>query len=201
MEQEKTLVLIKPDGVQRGLIGEIITRFERKGLKLIGLKLLTLPKGKAEELYSPHHGKFFYDYLVQFMTSDPIVALAVEGNNAIELVRLINGATKPLESAPGSIRGDFSIDITHNVVHASDSPENAGTRTGYPIWTKARSSSIGELTKQFFVGLTCRICLTIGGEVILGCLCRIFYRRIGCRTGISIALTIRSFNLFTRLIL
>ena len=125
MEQEKTLVLIKPDGVQRGLIGEIITRFERKGLKLIGLKLLTLPKGKAEELYSPHFGKFFYDYLVQFMTSDPIVALAVEGNNAIELVRLINGATKPLESAPGSIRGDFSIDITHNVVHASDSPENA----------------------------------------------------------------------------
>ena len=125
MEQEKALVLIKPDGVQRGLIGEIITRFERKGLKLIGLKLLTLPKGKAEELYSPHHGKFFYDYLVQFMTSNPIVALAVEGNNAIELVRLINGATKPLESAPGSIRGDFSIDITHNVVHASDSPENA----------------------------------------------------------------------------
>ena len=125
MEQEKTLVLIKPDGVQRGLIGEIITRFERKGLKLIGIKLLTLPKGKAEELYSPHLGKFFYDYLVQFMTSNPIVALAVEGNNAIELVRLINGATKPLESAPGSIRGDFSIDITHNVVHASDSPENA----------------------------------------------------------------------------
>lgn len=130
MEQEKTLVLIKPDGVQRGLIGEIIARFERKGLKLIGLKLLTLPKGKAEELYSPHHGKFFYDYLVQFMTSDPIVALAVEGNNAIELVRLINGATKPLESAPGSIRGDFSIDITHNVVHASDSPENAERELG-----------------------------------------------------------------------
>ena len=125
MEQERTLVLIKPDGVQRGLIGAIITRFERKGLKLVGLKLLTLPKGKAEELYSPHLGKFFYDYLVHFMTSNPIVALAVEGNNAIELVRLINGATKPMESAPGSIRGDFSIDITHNVVHASDSPENA----------------------------------------------------------------------------
>lgn len=125
MEQERTLVLIKPDGVQRGLIGDIIARFERKGLKLVGLKLLTLHKGKAEELYSPHLGKFFYDYLVQFMTSNPIVALAVEGNNAIELVRLINGATKPLESVPGSIRGDFSIDITHNVVHASDSPENA----------------------------------------------------------------------------
>ena len=125
MEQERTLVLIKPDGVQRGLIGEIITRFERKGLKLVGLKLLTLPKDQAAELYSPHLGKFFYDYLVQFMTSNPIVALAVEGNNAIELIRLINGATKPMESAPGSIRGDFSIDITHNVVHASDSPENA----------------------------------------------------------------------------
>ena len=125
MEQERTLVLIKPDGVQRGLIGEIITRFERKGLKLVGLKLLTLPKDRAAELYSPHLGKFFYDYLVQFMTSNPIVALAVEGNNAIELIRLINGATKPMESAPGSIRGDFSIDITHNVVHASDSPENA----------------------------------------------------------------------------
>ena len=125
MEQERTLVLIKPDGVQRGLIGEIITRFERKGLKLVGLKLLTLPKDQAAELYSPHFGKFFYDYLVQFMTSNPIVALAVEGNNAIELIRLINGATKPMESAPGSIRGDFSIDITHNVVHASDSPENA----------------------------------------------------------------------------
>ena len=125
MKQERTLVLIKPDGVQRGLIGEIITRFERKGLKLAGLKLITLPKGKAELLYSPHRGKFFHDYLVQFMTSNPIVALAVQGNNAIELVRLINGATKPMESAPGSIRGDFSIDITHNVVHASDSPENA----------------------------------------------------------------------------
>ena len=125
MEQERTLVLIKPDGVQRGLIGEIISRFESKGLKLVGLKLLVLPKDKAEQLYSPHLGKFFYDYLVEFMTSNPIVALAVEGNNAIELVRLINGATKPMESAPGSIRGDFSIDITHNVVHASDSPENA----------------------------------------------------------------------------
>lgn len=125
MGQEKTLVLIKPDGVQRGLIGEIIARFERKGLKLVGLKLLNLPKDKAKELYSPHFGKFFYDYLVQFMTSNPIVALAVEGNNAIEIVRLINGATKPMESVPGSIRGDFSIDITHNVVHASDSPENA----------------------------------------------------------------------------
>ncbi len=125
MNLEKTLVLIKPDGVQRGLIGEIINRFERKGLKLIGLKLLKLPKDRADQLYAPHQGKFFYDYLIQFMTSTPIVAIVLEGRDAIELVRLVNGATRPTESQPGSIRGDFSIDITHNVVHASDSPENA----------------------------------------------------------------------------
>jgi nucleoside-diphosphate kinase len=125
MEQEKTLVLIKPDGVQRGLIGEIISRFERKGLKLVGLKLLQLPCKKAEELYFPHQGKTFYNYLIQFITSTPIVAIALQGRNAIELVRLVNGATNPTESEPGSIRGDFSIDVTHNVVHASDSPKNA----------------------------------------------------------------------------
>jgi len=125
MEQEQTLVLIKPDGVQRGLVGEIISRYERKGLKLVGLKLLKLPQERAEALYAPHKGKFFYDYLVRFMTSTPIVAITLQGRNAIDLVRLINGATRPNESEPGSIRGDFSIDITHNVVHASDSPENA----------------------------------------------------------------------------
>ncbi len=130
MNQERTLVLIKPDGVQRSLIGEIITRFERKGLKLAGLKLLKLPREKANELYEPHRGKFFYDYLIQFMTSTPIVAIALQGRNAIELVRLVNGATKPAESEPGSIRGDFSIDITHNIVHASDSPENAERELG-----------------------------------------------------------------------
>jgi nucleoside-diphosphate kinase len=130
MEQERTLVLIKPDGVQRGLIGEIISRFERKGLKLAGLKLLQLPQERAEALYMPHEGKFFYDYLIQFMTSTPIVAIALQGANAIELVRLVNGATRPAESEPGSIRGDFSIDITHNVVHASDSPENAQRELG-----------------------------------------------------------------------
>ena len=130
MNQEQTLVLVKPDGVQRGLIGEIVSRFERKGLKLVGLKLLKLPLERAEELYAPHKGKFFYDYLIQFMTSTPIVAIALEGRNAIDLVRLINGATKPTESEPGSIRGDFSIDITHNIVHASDSPGNAQRELG-----------------------------------------------------------------------
>ena len=125
METEQTLVLIKPDGVQRGLVGEIITRYERKGLKITAMKLLQLPRVTAEELYAVHHGKSFYDVLIEFMTSAPIVALAVEGRDAIELVRILNGETDPKKSQPGSIRGDFSINITHNIVHASDSPESA----------------------------------------------------------------------------
>ena len=125
VETEQTLILIKPDGVQRRLIGEIIARYERKGLKLVGMKLLQLPLATAEVLYAVHHGKPFYETLIQFITSAPIVALAVEGRNAIELVRTLNGATDPLAAQPGSIRGDFSLNVTHNVVHASDSPENA----------------------------------------------------------------------------
>lgn len=125
MSRQKTVVMIKPDGVQRGLIGEILNRYERKGLKIIGLKLFRLPSEKAEDFYAVHHEKSFYDYLIKFMTSDPIVAICLEGENAIEIVRLINGATKPAEAQPGTIRGDFSINVSHNVVHASDSIENA----------------------------------------------------------------------------
>lgn len=125
MEIEQTLVLVKPDGVQRRLIGEIITRYEQKGLRLIGLKMVNFSRAKAEELYAIHKERPYYDRLIEFMTSTPIVAIAIEGSNAINLVRLINGATDPLESAPGSIRGDFSTDITFNLVHASDCLENA----------------------------------------------------------------------------
>ena len=125
METEQTLVLIKPDGVQRGLIGEVITRYEQKGLKIVGMKLVQLPVDIAEKLYAVHQGKSFYDVLIEFMTSAPIVALAVEGRDAIELVRILNGETDPRKSQPGSIRGDFSINITHNIVHASDSLRNA----------------------------------------------------------------------------
>ena len=125
METEQTLVLIKPDGVKRGLIGEVITRYEHKGLKIVGMKFLQLPLTTAEALYAVHHGKSFYDVLIEFMTSAPIVALAIEGRNAIELVRVINGDTSPTGAHPGSIRGDFSIDMTHNIVHASDCQENA----------------------------------------------------------------------------
>ena len=125
METEQTLVLIKPDGVQRALIGEVIARYEHKGLKIVGMKLQQLPRDTAEALYAVHLGKSFYDVLIEFMTSAPIVALAIEGRDAIDLVRIINGETDPKESRPGSIRGDFSVNITHNIVHASDSPENA----------------------------------------------------------------------------
>jgi nucleoside-diphosphate kinase len=125
METEQTLVLIKPDGVQRGLIGEIIARYEHKGLKIIGMKLQQLPRDTAEELYATHQGKSFYDILIEFITSAPIVALSIEGRGAIELVRTLNGETDPKKSQPGSIRGDFSINITHNIVHASDSPKSA----------------------------------------------------------------------------
>ena len=125
MGAEQTLVLIKPDGVQRGLIGEVIARYEHKGLKIVGMKLQQLPHATAEALYAVHQGKPFYDVLIEFMTSAPIVALAIEGRDVVELVRIINGETDPKKSQPGSIRGDFSVNITHNVVHASDSPESA----------------------------------------------------------------------------
>ena len=125
MEVEQTLILVKPDGIQRGLIGEIISRYERKGLKIIGMKMIQLTRTKAEELYDIHKGQSFYDKLIEFMTGKPIIAIAVEGKNAIKLTRLINGETDPLESAPGSIRGDYSTDITYNLVHASDCAENA----------------------------------------------------------------------------
>lgn len=125
MEIEKTLILVKPDGVQRRLIGEIISRYEKKGLKIIGMKLMKMSRVKAEELYAIHKKQPFYDKLIEFMTDKRIVAIAVEGKNAIKLTRLINGATDPLESTPGSIRGDYSTDITYNLVHASDCSENA----------------------------------------------------------------------------
>ena len=125
MVLERTLVLVKPDGVERGLIGEIISRYERKGLKLIGLKLMNFSRVKAEKLYAIHKGRPYYEKLIEFMTSKPIAAIAIEGNQAIDLVRQINGETDPLKSVPGSIRGDFSTDITYNLVHASDCKENA----------------------------------------------------------------------------
>ena len=122
---ERTLVLIKPDGVERGLVGEIITRFEKKGLKIPAMKVLTMSRELAEEHYAEHVGKPFYEKLVKFMTSGPIVAMIIEGREAIKVVRKLAGATDPVEALPGTIRGDFSVLEPANTLHASDSKEAA----------------------------------------------------------------------------
>ena len=126
MEQaQTTLVLIKPDGVQRGLIGKIINRLERRGLKLVGMKFLQIGKEQASRHYEAHVGKPFFKNLVQFITSSPVVALAVQGHNSIEVVRNTMGATDPKNADPGTMRGDMGLDIGRNLVHGSDSPEAA----------------------------------------------------------------------------
>ncbi|MGC8787871.1 MAG: nucleoside-diphosphate kinase, partial [Anaerolineae bacterium] len=122
---ERTLVIIKPDGVQRGLIGEIITRLERRGLKIVAMKMIQMSKELAEKHYAIHKGKPFYEGLVQYITSSPVVVMAVEGNRAIELVRNTMGATNPANAAPGTIRADFAVEIGRNLVHGSDGPETA----------------------------------------------------------------------------
>ena len=122
---ERTLVLVKPDGVQRGLIGEIMGRFERKGLKLVGLRLLTVPRLMAEEHYAVHAGKHFYEGLVEFITSGPVAALALDGPDAIATVRRLVGKTMPNEADPGTIRGDLGISGLRNLIHASDAPDTA----------------------------------------------------------------------------
>ena len=117
--------MIKPDGVQRGLVGEIIKRIENKGLKIIGMKMLWMSREKAEELYSVHKGKPFYEPLVEYVTSSPVVVMVVEGEEVVEIVRNIVGATNGKEANPGTIRGDFATNVRKNVVHAADSVENA----------------------------------------------------------------------------
>ena len=122
---ERTLAIIKPDGIKRGLMGEVISRFEKRGLKITGLRMAWLSVEKAQQLYAPHRGKVFYPGLVDFMTSGPVVAMAVEARSAIQIVRNMMGALRPEDSMPGSIRGDYSLDVRHNVIHGSDSPESA----------------------------------------------------------------------------
>ena len=133
METEQTLVLIKPDGVQRGLVGEIIARYEHKGLKIVAMKLLQLPLATAEALYAVHHGRSFYDVLIEFMTSAPIVALAIEGRNAIELVRILNGETDPKEISAGKHPRRFLNQ--HNAQHCSriGLSEKCTARIGHPV--------------------------------------------------------------------
>jgi nucleoside-diphosphate kinase len=122
---ERTLILVKPDAFARNLTGEIIARFERKGLRLIALNQMTMDRDLAERHYAEHQGKSFYDELVGFITSGPLVAMVLEGEEAVTAARQVIGATNPLEAAPGSIRGDYAIEVGQNMVHGSDSPESA----------------------------------------------------------------------------
>lgn len=127
---ERTLVLVKPDGVKRGLVGEVIGRLEAKGLRLVAAELRTIDRATAESHYAEHAGKPFYDGLVDFITSGPLMALVVEGERAIEAFRALAGATDPVKATPGTIRGDFALEVGENVVHGSDSPESAAREIG-----------------------------------------------------------------------
>lgn len=122
---ERTFIMVKPDGVQRGLVGEIIGRFERRGLKIVGLKMVEVSQELAAQHYAVHQGKPFYPGLIKYITSAPVVAMVVEGTNAVQAVRQTVGATKPFEAAPGSIRADLALEIGRNLVHASDAPDTA----------------------------------------------------------------------------
>lgn len=121
---ERTLVLVKPDGVQRGLIGEVTSRLERRGLRLIGAKFMQVSQELAETHYAIHQGKPFYERLIQYITSAPVMAMVWEGPSAVSAVRQTMGVTRPTEAAPGSIRHDFALDVGFNLTHASDSIEN-----------------------------------------------------------------------------
>jgi nucleoside-diphosphate kinase len=122
---ERTLILIKPDGVRRGLIGEVIARIERKGLRVIAMELRTITRETAQTHYAEHEGKSFYAPLIEFITGGPLVALVAEGPRAIEAFRGLAGATDPVKAQPGTIRGDSALETGENIVHGSDSPESA----------------------------------------------------------------------------
>jgi nucleoside-diphosphate kinase len=130
MATEQTLILVKPDAFARGLTGEIIARFERKGLKILELKKMQLDEDTAKQHYAEHDGKPFFGELVEFITSGPLVAMVLEGEQAIKAARQVIGATNPLEANTGSIRGDFAVEVGQNMVHGSDSPESGQREAG-----------------------------------------------------------------------
>lgn len=125
MEKQRTFVMIKPDGVQRGFVGEIINRFEKKGLKIIAMKMVSVPKNLAEKHYGIHKGKPFFEPTVKYIMSSPVVAMVIEGINAIDMVRSMMGKTNPQDAAIGTIRGDFGQFIGRNIIHGSDGPDTA----------------------------------------------------------------------------
>lgn len=132
---ERTLVLVKPDGVQRGLVGEVISRLEHRGLKLVGARFLRVDRQLAETHYAIHRGKPFYDGLIAYITSAPVMAMVWEGPNAIAAVRQTMGATRPTEAAPGTVRHDFALEVGRNLTHASDEPANAEKEIS--LWFRA----------------------------------------------------------------
>jgi nucleoside-diphosphate kinase len=126
---DRTLILVKPDAFERALTGEVIARFERKGLRIVAMKHMTVERGMAEEHYAEHRERPFFGELVEFITGGPLVALVLEGYEAVTAARQVIGATNPLEAAPGSIRGDYGLEVQTNLVHGSDSPESAVRET------------------------------------------------------------------------
>jgi nucleoside-diphosphate kinase len=127
---ERTLILVKPDAFKRNLTGEIVARFERKGLRLVAMNLMKMTRELAERHYAEHEGKSFYEELVTFITSGPLVAMVLEGEQAVVAARQVIGATDPLQATTGSIRGDFAIEVGQNMVHGSDSPDSAAREVG-----------------------------------------------------------------------
>ena len=129
-EKSRTLILVKPDAFERGLTGEILARFERKGLRIVAMKHMTVEKDLAEQHYAEHRERPFFGDLVEFITGGPLIALVLEGYEAIKAARQVIGATNPLEAAPGSIRGDYALEVQTNMVHGSDAPESAAREIG-----------------------------------------------------------------------
>lgn len=132
---ERSLVLVKPDGVQRGLVGEVISRLERRGLRLVGAKFMSVSRELAENHYAEHKGKPFYNSLIEYITVSPVMAMAWEGPNAVAAIRQTMGSTKPTEAAPGTLRHDFALQVGRNLTHASDQPETGAREVG--LWFKA----------------------------------------------------------------
>ncbi|MGC9308033.1 MAG: nucleoside-diphosphate kinase [Thermoplasmatota archaeon] len=143
---QRTFVMVKPDGVQRRLIGRVIARFEQAGINLAAMKFISVSRDLAEQHYAVHQGKPFYESLIEYITSGPVVAMVLQGDNVIERVRHMVGTTDPQEAAPGTIRGDFAQDIGRNIVHASDSPETA--RQEIVLWFDDREIVDYEMTDQ-----------------------------------------------------
>src|SRR5438270_6014944 len=151
---ERTLIIFKPDAVQRGLSGEILSRFERKGLQVVGMKFMQIPKSLAGTHYEQHKGKPFYEGLVKFMTSSPVVVLALKGKDAINIARKMMGKTFGSQAEPGTIRGDYGVSNSYNLIHGSDSPESAQRELGLFFkgdelldWTPAVQTWVYDLSK------------------------------------------------------